>query len=286
MVGFVTPVSAADLNGIYVTTFSGGLDYFNLTEQGGYVTGYLQIVSVNLNVSDGVERHNVPVSGTVNGSRIAFNVNGHQWTADAGWGGFTANIPQASGQIAQVWFRHSSIDEVNRMVAAITQSGNAQKNTANVQAQAARNYANAQAELTDSQQRLANDENLYRPRALEAIIADKKKLAAAIQKKNEADAKLVEMQQIAAQAHQTADDAKAAAVTDQEKYDADSLEYKADSADYKVDSAKYNVTAAQQQIEWAETALNNDKNNLAKVDARIAQLRGIIAADKRFLNIP
>lgn len=285
LLGFIAPVAASDMTGIYVMTFHGGLDYFNLTDQGGYVSGYLQIVSVDLSNSDGVNRRNIPVSGSVRGSRIVFNVNGNQWTADIGWNGFTANVPQQSGQIAQVWFHRSSIDEVNRMVASITQSGNAAKSSANVQAQAARNYANAQAELADSQQRLSNDQNYYRPKILQSIIAAKKRLAAAQAKEQQAEAEVERRKQIAAQAHQTADDAMARATTHDEELDAHNLDLDAHNKDLDRHNAELDVHNAQLDVDWATKDLLNDKNDLVKVDARIAQLRGIIAADKRFLHI-
>ncbi|HKU68296.1 MAG TPA: hypothetical protein VJP85_11025 [Candidatus Baltobacteraceae bacterium] len=275
----LAPAYAGDLTGIYMAQYRGGVEYFNLTDQGGYITGYLQTVAVNTNYSDGVNRQNYSVSGSVNGSRavlrIASGLSSYQWTADISWGGFTVSIPMQSGQISQVYFHRSSVAEVNRVVASLNTSGKTVKY-----------YANTQAELADSQTRLSNDVNYYRPRILNEIIAAKKKLAAALEKKKQADAKLVEKQQIAAQAHQAANAAKAAAVTNDEQYAANDLEYKANSADYDVNSAKYDVNSAQTDVTWAENDLKSAKDDLVKVDARIAQLRGIIGRDKLVLHVP
>lgn len=69
--------------------YRGGVEYFNLTDQSGYVTGYLQTVAVNTNYSDGVNRQNYSVSGSVSGSRAVFRiesgVSSYQWTADISW---------------------------------------------------------------------------------------------------------------------------------------------------------------------------------------------------------
>lgn len=269
------PASARNLTGIYVATFRDAVAYFNLTEQGAYLTGYFQVVSLDSTSPDGLKRINYHVTGSVSGSRAVLYVEGFsQLTADLTWNGFTADIPQQSGQIAQAQFRHSSVSEVNRLIAGITTYG-----------QNSKYYANTQAELADSQTRLSNDLYTYRPQILNAIIAAKKKLAAALVKKQRADAKVVERQQIAAQAHKVADDAKAAAVTNDEQYAANDLQYKANSADYDVNSAKYDVNSAVYDVNSATSDLSSAKADLVHIDARIGQLRQIISRDKTILHI-
>lgn len=270
---------AADLTGIYVVTYGGGLEYFNLTQQSGYLTGYLQTVAVNTNSSDGVNRQSYSVSGSVSGSRavlrLSSGMSSYEWTADIGWNGFTVSVPMQSGEIKQVYFRRSSVSEVNRLVGSLTQSGNT-----------AKYYANAQADLGDSQTRLSNDVNYYRPRILDEMRKAKAELARAQQRMKRVQQNLADKKAIAAQKHETADEAQQAAQTTEESVHASSLQADASGADADVSGAEADVTAAQVDLQVANQDLQRSRTDLKQIDARIAQLRQMIANDKRILHLP
>lgn len=272
----MVPVAAGDLTGIYVAQTNGTVAFFNLTDQSGYLTGYYQVVAADQSSSDGVRRNNFSVSGSISGSRAVLTVgSSYHWTADVGWNGFTVGVPMNTGQISEVFYRRSSVSEVNRLVASITSSGNS-----------AKYYSNAQAELADSETRLSNDVNTYRPRILDEIRKAKAAIAKAQQKLAIANQKLADRKAIAAQKHAEADAARQSARTNDEQVRANELQSDANLADSDVNLANSDVTLAGWDVNAAERDLQSAENDLRKMDARIAQLRGIISRDKGILHIP
>lgn len=285
----LAPASARDLTGIYLYVFSDGVGFLNLTDSNGLLTGYYQSVSSNLNQPEGVERHHTDLNGSAGSSGVVLYLgrsalsSGSRWTAQTNGSGFLVSIPQESGQIAQYVFRRSSVAEVNSLVADFTNHSRRAKAEADSSAAQARYYANAYSELTDAQARLGNNLRI-RPDDLKTIVARKRDLRKAEQARTDAEAEVERRKAIAAEKHQEADAAKAAATTQEETYAAQNLEYKAQSADYDVQSAEYVVQSKQYSIDSAKQSLQWAKDALQQRDARIAELRGIIVKDKRIVN--
>jgi hypothetical protein len=274
---YSAPVSSRDLTGIYVKIYSNQIEFLNLTDIGGQLTGYYQIVSLDSNSADGVRRMSFRVSGAETGSRLLLNLSGpesYSWVANLDGSGFVLDVPLSSGQIKQVSFRASSISEINRLVYSLTLYGNGTKY-----------YSNVRAELADSQTRLSNDTNYYRPRILEDMRKAKAELANALKEQVKANQNLSDKEAIARQKHATADQARQAAQSSDEQVRAGELAADAGSADADVGSAEANIASATVDVQSANNDLTSSRNDLRQVDARIAQLRQLISRDKAILHI-
>ncbi len=271
------PASARDLTGIYVKTNSSQIEFFNLTDIGGQLTGYYQVVSLDSGSADGIRRTSFRVSGIESGSRLVLNLSGpesYSWVANLDGGGFVLDEPLSSGQIRQVSFHVSSISEINRLVYSLTRYGNA-----------AKYYSNVRAELSDSQTRLSNDTNYYRPRILDDMRKAKAELSKALAEQTRADQGLSAKKAIAKQKHAIANQARQAAQSSDEQVKAGDLEVEAGSADVDVGSAEVTVGSANVDVQSANNDLMRSRSDLRQIDARIAQLRQIISRDKAALHI-
>ena len=255
---------ASDLTGIYVAQSNGTVAFFNLTDQDGALTGYYQVVASDQSSSDGVRRNNFNVSGSLRGSRAVLTVGpSYRWTADVGWNGFTASVPMNSGQISEVFYRRSSVAEVNRLVASITSSGNT-----------AKYYSNTQAELADSETRLSNDVNTYRPRILGAAETSER------ESKASRPESYCPTETCGSRCRQE--------IRTHGRRTHASLEMESDAtiADSNVTIATSDLQIAGWNVDSAQRDLQSAENDLVKMDARIAQLRGIISRDKAILHAP
>lgn len=259
---------ARDVTGIYVATFPGAVTYYNITDDGGQLTGYFENVQIDPNAADGVVRTLFRVSGREVGSRLLLTISGprnYEWTADLTGAGFTVNLPLESGQIQEAPYRRSSIGDVNQLVADIARSGMARKSTSDT--------LNA---LTKAQGELADDLR-HRPAALAAVQRAKAELGTALASQQEANRELASRKAIAAQKHQAADAARASATTTDELVNASSLSADASSADADVSSAQAGLISAQINGQVEARALNQAEAYLRKLDAEVTQLREIIA---------
>jgi hypothetical protein len=289
VVSALTAASARDITGIYLYVFSNGLGFLNLTDSNGLLTGYYQAVSSDPSQPGGISRRHTDLNGSAVPSGMVFylgrNVlsSGSRWTAQTSTSGLLVSIPQESGQIAQVVFRRSSVTEVNSLVADFTNHSSRSKADADLRTAQARYYANAYNELTDARQRLANNLNI-RPDDLKATVTRKADLHKAEQAKKDAEAEVERRKVVASEKHREADAAKAAATTQEETYAAQNLGYKAQSADYEVQSAEYVVQSRQYSINSASQSLQRAKDALRQRDARIVDLRAIIAKDNQIVN--
>lgn len=285
----LAPASARDLSGIYLHVFSDGLGFLDLTDSNGLLTGYYQLVVSDAGQPDGVRRQHTDLNGSAGASSVVLylgrNVlsSGSRWTAQTSGSGLLVSIPQESGQIAQFDFRRSSVAEVNSLVGDFTNHLSRAKAEADSRAAQARYYANAYNELTDAQERLANNLNL-RPDELKTIVLRKAELRKAEQAKQDAETEVERLKIVAAEKHREADVAAAAATTQDEAPAARDLAYNARSADYDVRSAEYVVRSKQYDISSAKQSLQWAKDALQQRDARIAELRRIIAKDKVIVN--
>jgi len=70
-----TASEADSFDGVYIASDATHVDYFNLTESGGVVSGSYMELTKNLNVAGGVSRVYCDVSGSDNGSRAALNLS-------------------------------------------------------------------------------------------------------------------------------------------------------------------------------------------------------------------
>jgi peptidoglycan hydrolase CwlO-like protein len=274
--GFPAEASARDLTGIYLKRYSNQVEYFNLTEQKGYLTGYYQIVRFDPNASDGLDRIQFSVSGTVDGGRALLHLSSstsgsYDWTADATWSGFVVSLSMESGQIRQVTFERSSVEEVNTQVAGLTQ-----KSTT------AKSYLNTVQDLNWAQNKLA-ELTASRPRLVDALHQAQARVRASVAKKKQLEQRVADLQPVATQKHKDADTAKAAATNSDELYQANQLEYDANSADYNVNSAKYDVNSAQYDLNSSLSDMRQAQAEITNLDNQVAALKARISNDKYIL---
>ncbi len=285
----LTPAAAHDFTGIYVYASASEVAYLSITDTGGTFIGYLQTVSADGTSRDGVARHTSNFRGFSSGTHVVLVVNesvissGGRWTAESTWNGLSLAIPQASGQIGEYPFQRSSIAEVNGLIAELSRNAAQAKASNDATVARASYFANVGSELGRAQRQLDSDLN-SRPAAIAALAKAKVEVGNALTGKRAAEADVARLQAIAAQKRTDADKAKATAITNEQISAANDLGYNANQAGYDVNAAGYKVQSIQYTLNGAERDLVTAKGELARFDARIVNMRAVIARDQQILH--
>lgn len=269
---------AGDISGVYVKQYTNALYVLNLTETAGNLTGYFQDIRVDATQSGGTANRRYNVSGTHSGSHIVLNLNmsifgsSGQWTGSTSWSGLNVDIPQQSGQIAQITFRRSSISELNQMVYSISAFAGRNKSMQDAQAQ----YEAATSELA----RLQGD----RPAILAELSKARAALVTAQGEVAVAESEVVRRKGIEDAAKATAEEASRAAQTNEEHQHAIQLGSQAISRGSEVITAQSHVISAQGHVTSAKWRIERYVGDLRRTENRIAVLKRVIAADRAVLH--
>jgi hypothetical protein len=286
-----SPVKAADLTGFYMVTDPGTVWYLNIEDNGGSLSGFLQMVQADSTAPDGVKRTRQGFNGSRTGSHFVLTINqsilssGARITGEVGWNTITLEIPQASGQIAEEAMRKTSVAEINSDIANLSKHAGQAKAQGDYLAAKARTRADATATLADSQQRLAQNATL-RPRVLAKIAQDQVALDAANGVEAAAEADMSRLQRIAKQRHADAEAAEAAATSNDETIAANQMQIAANQADVAVNQGQVRINQAQIQVGSANRTFDADADLLRRLDARQVQLRSIISQAQKTLSQP
>jgi hypothetical protein len=258
--------------------YTNALDVLNLTETNGTLSGYFQEIRLDANRQGGTSNTRYGIAGTHAGSRIVLNVNpsflgaGPQWTGITSWNGFTIDIPQQNGQIAQLAFRRSSVAELNRMVYALTNyAGRAKaiQDTSN-------EYANATRELNSLQSE--------RPGIVSSLSTARAALSKAQAVLDAANNEEARRKGIYEQAKAVADEAGKNAQTIDENQQAIHLNSEAIRRNSDVIRAHSDVIRAGADVQRATWAIERLTASLSRTDVRILELKRTIAADRAALS--
>jgi len=270
--------SAGDLTSVYVKAYTNALDVLNITETNGTLSGYFQELRVDANSKGGTSNVRYSIVGAHAGAHIVLNINpsflgaGTQWTGTTSWGGITIDIPQQSGQISELTFRRSSVPEVNRMVYAITNYAERAKATQDT----TNEYVNASRELNALQ--------TERPRIVASLAQARSALSKAQAKLGSVQNEEARRKAIYEQAKAVADEAHSNAHTIAENQRAIGLNGEAISRNGDVISAHGEVISADGDVRGVANEIRRIVGSLSRTDARIAELKRIIAADRIALS--
>ena len=276
-------------NSAFDGTFShvgrGVIEYFSLTETGSEVAGFYYSVAADPTASGGIKETRVNVSGVTDGNRVNFRQGQGAFSTTLGWvarntyGGFSLNFPSNGGYLGEAQFRRTSVDEVNVAISSLRQAVGQQR-----QLQAAtQQRAQLENEIEDSQRRL--DVNFYkRPAILKAMVAAKAAVRKAEGEVARANADMAAREADVVTAQRAVDAADAIATTNDDRVKVNDLRVVVNDRRSDVNTARSNINTAQSDLRSAQFDLDSAHRDLAALDARIVQLRQIVARDKQYVG--
>jgi len=282
----ITPATSGEIfDGTYLSEHPGFIEYFSLTRTGSLVAGFLYGLRPDPTAPDGIRETRINVSGTTDGDRVNFRQGEGVFSTTLGWSavadgnGFDMSFQGTGGYLQHEVFERAGIEKINAAIATFRMSlGRVQAANAAVQER-----SNVQSELADSTRRLERDIGL-RPSRLQAIIEAKAAVARADAQAVAAQNKIAACEADVVKAQQIADGAKANATTGEEMAHVGSLQADVGARQADVGGARADLGSANAAQSSANYQLAQARRDNAALEARIDQLRHIIARDRAYLH--
>jgi hypothetical protein len=282
----ISPTTAGEVfDGTYLSVHPGFVEYFSLTRTDALVAGFLYGLRADPTAPDGIRETRINVSGTTDGDRVNFRQGEGVFSTTLGWSavadgnGFNMSFQATGGYLQHEVFERASNETINAAIATFRMSIG-QLRAANA---AVQQRTNVQSELADSTMRLERDIGL-RPSRLQAIIAAKAAVARADAQEAAAENEIAAREADVVTAQHIADDAKATATTGEELAHVGSLQADVGARQADVGGAQADLGSAHASQSSANYQLAQARRDNAALEARIAQLRQIIARDKAYLH--
>lgn len=265
---------ADSFDGIYVNGDGGNVAYFNLLRHGDRVSGDYVVVVRNPETSGGILRSHFTVTGTTDRRGALLTIVGdtpetqaamsYRWMSRLQNGGFTVEIPVATGRIATPLFSRSSISNVNRQLTALSGAVDRELQIRLDKLAMLRTEQALHADLT------------ARLRALSAVVKASDDLDRARNQKQALDATVADLERESSEKHRLAGGQDAAALDLTHRQRLADLQDQANYTDFALASAKSDALGAAGELANASQSLELAKRNLDEDDTRIASLLAVL----------
>jgi predicted nucleic acid-binding Zn-ribbon protein len=275
------------------------------TDSNGHIQGQVQIAQIDATDPTKLLKENASFSGSESGSQLSIvfpllsSFGGTTWTGSFGNGSLVVNYPNTDGSLSQLSLKYGGLDDYQRAAAAVgkiafqNEQQRAEADAAAAQVEALRKatedhdraMSDASAALADAQQRLQHDISI-RPQVVADVNNQLAALRSAQAAKQRDQDEVDRLSQIAQQRQADAQSASKSATTSDQQVEAGQMGAAAGAAQADVGAAEASVGGADAAISSAQFGLRQAQQNLQRLDARILELRGMIAHDRQILSGP
>jgi hypothetical protein len=246
----------AQFNGLFVRTDEQSVAYFDLSQAGGVVEGFLFHTGADSSKSEGVVRQKTEVRGRAEGGKARlsstfFFLSEQIGLAQSSPGGFTLRLTADDGTLQELQFRRATSSQVNTAI----RSFRARAERANVAWRLHRQHEEIAARYVENRRQLPED--------IATIRDIESRLLELVAKEAESQTNLRVAEANAQAAHERARKAREDARTTDEEYQATKVEYAATSADYQVTSAQYRCESVKSDLDDVRTRLTDAQTSAA-----------------------